>query len=342
MSKALLWRGDDVVGIDNFNDYYPRKCKEFNVDLVRLVSGDLSLTLDRSEVEPVFEKIAGYQEKTANAAGSFAFFEADVVDYKSLEDIFSNVHFDAVVHLAAMTGVPLSTEKPQVYTQVNVDGTVNLLKLSVETGVKKFLFGSSSSVYGNREDKKVKEEDDVTKAVSIYGATKVAGEVLSHAYSQIFDVSVVVARIFGPIYGPLQRPYGMLHQRAINYLHNGKKLKICGKHGLETAKDATYIDDEVDGILKCLNHNCDFEIFNIGTSNPLPIKTWLDAIGKAYGKEAGYEVVDVDKADVVSSADISKARKVLGYNPRMDMYEGVKRQVEVFKLMPSWYQKMEV
>jgi len=341
LARTLLWRGDDVVGIDNFHDYYDRRCKEFNVDLVNM-AGRHSVVFNSDEVvKPVYDTLAGHHGNQNEQRGSYTFITGDIVDFELLQKMFIEHKFDAVIHLGAMAGVPYSKKKPRLYSNVNVTGTVNLLELSKDHGVKKFLFASSSSVYGNREDRKVREEDDVLKAVSVYGATKVAGEVLCHSFYQMFGLSIGVIRIFGPIYGPLQRAYGMLHQRTINYVHNDKTLQIYGRYGLETAKDSTYIEDEIQGLVKALDTPFGFEIFNLGTSDPQPLRVWLDAVSKAHGKEIKMEIVDVDKADVTASADISKARNMLGYAPKFDQYEGVRRQVEVFNLMPEWYKTME-
>ncbi len=345
LARALLWQGYDVVAVDNFNFYYPRKCKEFNVDLIRLAAGNEPQWFSRDDLRDPFALLKQYFEKgfgsVVSSVGTFVFYEMDFADNDALAGVFGKHSFDAIVHLGAMGGVPYSTKDPRLYTEVNVVGTVNLLTLAKDQGVAKFLFASSSSVYGNREKEKVLETDDVTNAMSVYGASKVAGEVLCHAFHQIYGLKVGVIRIFGPVYGPLQRPYGMLHQRAINYVFNEKRLSIYGRNGLETAKDSTYIDDEVRGFLQCLQSDFDFEIFNLGTSHPLPIRVWFDAITKASGKEVLYDVVEVDKADVISSADIGKAREILGYEPQVSMEEGVRRQVEVFKTMPLWYQQME-
>ncbi|EKD95969.1 MAG: hypothetical protein ACD_24C00236G0008 [uncultured bacterium] len=342
VSRALIWRGDNVVGIDNFNDYYQRNCKEFNVDLIHLTAQKSPQIFSESELRLVFKKLEEfYPVRKEDKIGNFVFYEGDITDFTFLQNLFEKEKFDAVIHLAAMAGVPYSTKNPRIYAYVNVDGTTNLLTLSKDYAVKKFVFGSSSSVYGNREDKKVTEQDDVSKAVSVYGASKVAGEVLCHAFSVIFGLPVIIDRIFGPIYGPLQRPYGMFHQRAINYTFNNRKIEVYGRHGLKTSKDSTYIDDQVDGLLACLDSNYAFDVFNIGTSEPLQIQTWLEAIETAFSKKPEVEVVEVDTADVVSSADISKAQKMLNYNPKMNMYEGVKRQVDVFNLMPEWYKTME-
>ena len=272
--------------------------------------------------------------------GYFNFIEGDIVNHDFLEYLFTKEKFDAVVHLAAMAGVPLSTKNPRLYTSVNVDGTMNLLNIAKETGAKKFVFGSSSSVYGNRDDKKVTEGDNVMNAVSPYGATKVAGEVLCHAASVVFNLPVTIDRIFGPIYGPLQRPYGMLMQRAINYTYNNRRIQIYGRRGMDSAKDSTYIDDQVTGLLLCLDHQSPFDVFNIGTSDPKSIRDWFTAIEKVMGKPVPHEVVEADKGDVASSADISKAKRVLGYNPKATLEEGIRRQVEVFTAMPEWYKTM--
>ena len=312
------------------------------MDLTRLSDLQAPQIFEESEIRPVFDKLEDYYGgKKEDKPGTFTFYEGDITDYDFLNGLFEKEKPEAVIHLAAMAGVPYSTKNPRIYTYVNVDGTTNLLTLSKDYNIRKFVFGSSSSVYGNREDKKVTEQDDVSKAVSVYGASKVAGEVICHAFNVIFGLPVVIDRIFGPIYGPLQRPYGMFHQRAVNYTYNGKKIKVYGKYGLKTAKDSTYIDDQVEGILECLDSNFLFDVFNTGTSEPLQIQTWIESVETAFGKKLEAEVVEVDTSDVVSSADISKAQKMLNYSPKMNMYEGVKRQVDVFKLMPEWYKTME-
>ncbi|NCT55760.1 NAD-dependent epimerase/dehydratase family protein [bacterium] len=342
VARALLWRGDDVVGLDNFNFYYPRNCKEFHVDLCHKASGRKTHYFSGETIDPVYKKLKGYFDgKKAKEPGQFSFYEADITNYEFLEYIFTREKPDAVIHLAAMAGVPFSTKQPRVYSSVNVDGTTNLLNLCKEVGTNKFIFASSSSVYGDMGGGLVTEKDDVTRAVSIYGATKVAGESISHAAHAIYGINCVNIRIFGPIYGPLQRPYGMFLPRAINFIRNNKIMQIYGRKGLETAKDSTYIDDLVDGLLLALDSDVKFDVFNIGTQNPQSIQQWLDAVEKAYGEPVKYKIVDVDVADVASSASIAKARKILGYSPKATLEEGVKRQVEVFKMMPEWYQTMD-
>ena len=221
ISRALIRRGDDVISLDNFNEYYPRECKEFNVDLVNMLA-DLPVKTKLSDIQPVFDKLESYYaDSKTGKKGSFKFYEADIVDDQQINDIFKTNDIDAVIHLAAWAGVPMSIEKPIVYAKANVVGTVNLLDACRNFGVKKFIFGSSSSVYGNRGGGKVVEEDDVMRAFSPYGATKVAGEVLCHASSVVYGIDIAINRIFGPVYGPLQRTYGMFMQRAIYLAYNG-------------------------------------------------------------------------------------------------------------------------
>lgn len=341
LARRLVWHGYNVVGIDNLHHYYLKECKEYNLDLINLASKKEPIFFKIEELENVYTKLKSYHADEISDMGGFKFYKGDIVDCDFLQRLFNENKFDAIVHLAAMAGVPLSTKNPHLYTEVNVDGTNNLLDLAQKNGVKKFVFGSSSSVYGNREDGKVKEDDNITKTLSIYGATKTAGEAMCHAYHNLFGMDVVIARIFGPIYGPFQRPFGMFHQRAINYTYNNRSLEIYGKRGLETAKDSTYIDDTISGLLLCLQRDLKFEIFNIGTSDPKPIKIWIDSVERAMKQKVKFEVKESDKADVVSSADISKAQSILGYSPYMNMQEGVSRQVEIFNAMPERYKKMQ-
>ena len=340
VSRALIRRGDDVIGLDNFNEYYPRECKEFNVDLINILAG-LPVKNNLAEIQTVFDKLESYYTDSAiSKKGSFKFYEADITDTEKINDIFKTNNIDAVIHLAAWGGVPMSIEKPLIYANANVMGTVALLDACRNFGVKKFVFGSSSSVYGNRDGKTVTEEDDVMHTVSPYGATKVAGEALCHAASIVYGIDIVVNRIFGPVYGPFQRTYGMFIQRAINYAYNQKEISIYGSKGLESAKDSTYIDDQVDGFLRMLDYKTKFDIFNIGTANPQPIKLWIEIIEKTLGS-VKYKLVEADRGDVASSSNIDKAKKLLGYEPKMNMEEGIRRQVEIFKLMPEWYKTME-
>ncbi len=343
LARALIRRGHTIVGIDNFNFYYDRACKEWNVNLIDLIAGKdprYNVGGKEEELRAVFRLLEGYDVVARVGGGSFSFYEGDITNAGFIETVFSLHQYDAVIHLAAMAGVPYSAKMPGLYVAVNVDGTALLLEASRRHEVARFIFGSSSSVYGNREREYVDEEDVLTP-VSVYGASKVAGEALCRAYALTFRINVAVIRIFGPIYGPLQRPHGMVQQRLINYAFNNKEFQVYGRHGLDTAKDATYIDDEVDGFLKVLDYSGPFDVFNIGTAHPHPLREWVEIVQEISGKKIIVRVVDKDETDVIANANISKAVRVLGYAPRFNPQEGIRRQIEVFKAMPKWYQEMK-
>lgn len=340
LSRELIRRGDDVVGIDNFNDYYPRECKEFNNDLTRLEAGYPPGMYDEETVRTILDKLHSYRElQKVDNTGEYYFEEGDITDKEFLEQLFDKYEIDAVVHLAAMAGVPYSLKKPSTYADVNVTGTVNLLEIARKKDLKKFIFGSSSSVYGGRTDVPFKEDDDVTRPISTYAATKRMGELICYTYHYLYNIPVVSVRIFGPIYGPLQRFYGMAAQRFIKQVHQGKPITVYGDGSM--GRDSTYIDDEIDGIIKCLDSDIDYGIINIGTGDPVTVMDLANNIIELFGKG---EITHLEKPPTevpVTFADISKAKELLGYEPKVSFKEGIKRQVEVFNMMPEWYKNME-
>ncbi|OGC64530.1 hypothetical protein A2326_03980 [candidate division WWE3 bacterium RIFOXYB2_FULL_41_6] len=346
ISRALINRGDDVIGIDNFDDYYPRKSKEFNLDLVYLIAEGSVKYLPENETMPVFEKINSFLQadtrlRSRDIKGKFVFEEGNMIDEGFVRKSFEKNKPDAVIHLAAKAGVPSSLRDPTGYVKTNMVGTANIIEACRDLGIKKFVFGSSSTVYGNREDRKIHEDDDILHPESPYGATKVGGEIFCYTASKVYGIKTTVCRIIGPIYGPLQRQYGMFMQRAINFTFNDREISIYGKKGLETSKNSTYIDDLVYGLLLCLDYDKNFDVFNIGSGEAQKISDWIGEIEKAMGKKVKYTVVEADKGDVGSSVDIAKAQKILGYNPAMQLSQGVKRQVETFLLMPDWYKNQK-
>lgn len=339
LSRALVNRGDEVVGIDNFDSYYPQKAKEFNLDLVRLAAGQDSVSFQESELSPVYVKLQEFSQFQPEVVGSFKFFELDIRSYDGLKQLFGSERFDQVVHLAAMAGVPRSLDNPRLYTEVNVDGTVNLLDLSVKYDIKKFVFASSSSVYGGREDVPFKESDDVSKPISPYAATKRMAELMCFTFHYLHKLPVIIARIFGPVYGPLQRPYGMAAQRFIRQVFHDKPMTVYGNGDM--GRDSTYIDDEVDGIIRCLDSDIGFDIFNIGAGKPVTVLEVVDHVKGLFGK-GGIVHVDQPLTEVpITFADISKAKQLLGYAPKVSFSDGLRRQFEVFQLMPDWYKSLE-
>jgi UDP-glucuronate 4-epimerase len=340
VARELLARGDDVVIIDNFHEYYPRKAKEFNLDLIRLWCGQKVEKSNENEIVPVFEKFKEfYNWNKSSKKGKMFFFEGDIRDRGLLKKIFSKHKIDKVMHLAAMAGVDLSVSEPYLYTDVNVLGTVALLDECLKNNVKKFVFGSSSSVYGSRNKIPFYEEDDTNEPCSPYAATKRMSEILNHTYHELYGISIINARIFGPIYGPLQRPYRMINQRFINKAYHGEKLPIYGD-GKEGGRDTTYVDDEVDGLLKCLDSDIDFGTINIGSGKVVTPIEVAESVIKFIGK-GEIDLQPRPKGEApITYADTKLAKKLLDFSAKWDFENGLKRQIEVFLLMPKWYKKM--
>ncbi len=340
VARELLSRGDNVVLIDNFHDYYSRKAKEFNLDLIRLWCKEILEDINEEEIFPVFEKFKEfYNWKEVGNFGKMFFYEGDIRDVDLLKKIFSENKIDKVMHLAAMAGVELSVTEPHLYTDVNVLGTVALLDRCVESNVKKFVFGSSSSVYGSRNKIPFFEEDDTDKPCSPYAATKRMSEIMNYTYHELYGLSIINARIFGPIYGPLQRPFRMVNQRFINKAYHNEKLPIFGD-GKEGGRDATYIDDEIEGLICCLDCDIDFDTINIGSGKVVTPLEVAQCVIKILG-QGEIEFTARPKGEVpITYADVRKAKELLGFQAQWDFEEGLKRQVEIFLLMPDWYKDM--
>lgn len=341
LCRELLSRGDDVFGCDNFHKYYPRKCKEFNVDLINLASSEKKLQFfKKDEVSNAYESLLQYETgKPKNVkAGKFTFLEGDITNYDFLKSLFEKEVFDTVVHLAAMAGVPSSIKEPRLYTSVNVDGTVNLLNLSVENKISNFVFASSSSVYGNLKETPFSEGNVENKPVSPYAATKLAGEILCYTFHHNFNLPVTCLRFF-TVYGPLQRPYGMVIQRFLNQALHNVPLTVYGDGSM--ARDYTYITDTVSGIISACDKKLDYEIINLGNSNPVKLTDLIKYIEESLGMKIEVKHLDKPSTEVdITYADISKAKKLLGYDPKTDIKEGIKRQVEILKIMPDWYKNL--
>ncbi|MDP3766170.1 MAG: GDP-mannose 4,6-dehydratase [Nanoarchaeota archaeon] len=293
-AKELVNKGNDVIGIDNFNDYYSPKFKENNIK-------DLKIRL--------------YRE--------------DIRNYDKLKNIFAENKIDKIVHLAAMVGVRPSIENPFIYEEVNVRGTLNLLELAKQNNIKKFIFASSSSVYGNRDKTPFSEEDTTNSPISPYAATKKSGELICHAYNSLYKMPIVCLRFF-TVYGPCGRP-DMAPYKFVDRIAHGKEIEMYGDGS--TRRDYTYIADVVSGILKSVDLNVNYEIINLGCGNPVKLKDFISVIEKNLGKKAKIARKEMQPGDVKQTyADISKARKLLGYAPKTKLGEGM-------KIFCEWYAK---
>ncbi len=301
VAEALLKQGKRVVGVDNFCDFYAPDIKYRNIEKV--------------------------QRNTA-----FSLLEIDIRDEGALREAFENFQLDAVIHLAAMAGVRPSIEQPGLYNEVNISGTINVLETMKTFGVKKFIFASSSSVYGNNKKVPFAETNNVDKAISPYAATKKAGEVIAHTYHHLYNMDMALLRFF-TVYGERQRPDLAIH-KFTRMISEGKTIPFYGDG--TTRRDYTYIADIVDGVLKSLNyvqtHEKVYEILNLGESRTISLKKMVKTIENALGKKAIIDRQPMQAGDVEQTyADITKAKELIDYNPQMDFEDGIARFVE-------WYQ----
>lgn len=292
----LLQRGEEVVVVDDFNDYYSPKLKWRN--------------LAQALKKPKFHLEQG-----------------DIRDFPFLERVFKRYPIKLVVHLAARAGVRPSVEDPLLYEEVNGLGTTNLLELCRRFKVSKFVYGSSSSVYGYSNKVPFSEDDCSDRPASPYAATKRANELICHAYHHLFGIKVVCLRFF-TVYGPRQRPEMAIH-KFTRLIDQGLEIPVYGDGS--SKRDYTYIDDIIQGVLAAIDKDFDYEIFNLGESQVTDLLTLIKLIEVHLGKKAKLKFLPFQPGDVpITYADISKAKKLLGYKPCVPIEEGIKRFI-------SWY-----
>ncbi|MEY2485684.1 MAG: UDP-glucuronate 4-epimerase [Verrucomicrobiota bacterium] len=293
--ERLLGEGHSVAIADDFNDFYDPKIK--------------------------WENIAGVQKDVP-------VHRVDLRDSAGVRNLFHVQKFDTVVHLAARAGVRPSILQPQLYYDTNVNGTLHVLEAARVTGVERFIFASSSSVYGICPSVSFSESFHLTQTISPYAATKIAGEFLCSTYSHLYGIRVVALRYF-TVYGPRQRPDLAIHQFA-RRIHEGLPIDQFGDG--TTRRDYTYIDDIIQGTVAALKYGGPmFDIFNLGESETIQLKDLIAAIEKALGKKAKINRLPEQPGDVpLTCADISKAKKMLGYNPKTSLAEGLPRFVDWF------------
>ncbi|MCU6600459.1 GDP-mannose 4,6-dehydratase [Peribacillus frigoritolerans] len=300
LCDTLIKQGHNVFNIDNFNDYYDVKIKRANVS-----------------------------HHINNP--SYTLIETDIRDFDSLEQIFSDNRIDLVVHLAAMAGVRPSIENPLLYEDVNVRGTINLLDLCKKYKVTKFIFASSSSVYGNNKSAPFSETDVVDFAISPYAATKKSGEIVGHVYHHLYNIDMILLRFF-TVYGPRQRPDLAIH-KFTNLISQGMELPFYGDG--QTSRDYTYIDDIISGIVNSIHYieenNNVYEIINLGGSQTISLSEMLLTIENGLGIQAKINRMSYQPGDVERThADITKAKRLIGYNPSIKFIDGIKEFI-------SWY-----
>ena len=260
---------------------------------------------------------------------NFKLYEADIFDAEALRHIFDENQFDAIVHLAARAGVRPSLEQPKLYAETNINGTLNLLESARNYGVKQFVFGSSSSVYGDNKKVPFAESDPIVSPISPYAATKAAGELLCHTYSHLYDVRTVCLRFF-TVYGARQRP-DLAIRKFSQLITDGAPIPVFGDG--TTRRDYTYIDDIISGVRAAIDYEeTAHEIFNLGESQTVELRYLIELLEKNLNVRAIIDRRPMQSGDVAQTfADISKAQKLLNYQPQTKIEDGIKKFVEWFR-----------
>jgi UDP-glucuronate 4-epimerase len=289
----LLAEGREVVGLDNFDPFYPEEQKRRNL-------------------------------VAAQASPRFRLVRADIRDAKAVERAFAEGRFDGVVHLAALAGVRPSIERPALYADVNVNGTTVLLEAACRHGNPRFVFASSSSVYGEREDGPFRETDPIERPISPYAATKRAGELLAHTFHHTHRLQVTCVRIF-TAYGPRQRPDLAIRAFADRMLR-GDPIPVYGDGS--SLRDFTFVGDLVEGLVRALDRDLGFRILNLGAGQPVVLRDVIHALERALGIQARIDWLPRQTGDVTRTwADTTAAREALGYAPSTPLDAGIARFV---------------
>jgi len=287
-----------VTVVDDFNDFYDP-------------------TIKRQNIRPHL------------ANPSYRLAEADIRDRAALESVFAGQDFDCIVHLAARAGVRPSLSQPELYAETNINGTLNLLELARLRSIKQFVFGSSSSVYGINAKLPFSEDDPVRQPISPYAATKTAGELLCHTYSHLYGLRCICLRFF-TVYGPRQRPDLAIHKFA-SLISSGQPIPVFGDG--TTRRDYTYIDDIIAGVLAAIDFDAsDYEVINLGESRTVELRELISLLERELDANAVIERLPPQPGDVPQTfADITKARRILGYDPKIQIEEGIRRFTEWFR-----------
>jgi len=297
LCEKLLSLGSKIICIDSFDDFYNPAIKEDNI----------------SEV---------------TGSSHFKLYRSDITNPTQMEKIFSENSIDMVIHLAARAGVRPSIEKPLLYEKVNILGTINLLECCKKYNISKFIFASSSSVYGGNKKIPFSEKDNVDHPISPYAATKKAGELICYTYYDLYKISIYCFRFF-TVYGPRQRPEMAIHKFTRRIL-GGEEIEIYGDGS--SSRDYTYIDDVISGITKSLNMVKGFEIINLGNSKTVKLIDLIRLIEITTGEKGNLKFTKSQPGDVfITYADIRKARKMLKYFPETNIEEGLIKFVKWYK-----------
>jgi nucleoside-diphosphate-sugar epimerase len=306
VSAMLLEQGARVVGLDNMNDYYDVRVKASRL-------------------------------KSLKAYKHFVFIKADIENNAALAKVFKKYRFDAVMNLAARAGVRYSMQNPHVYMTTNGDGTLNLLECCRAYSVKKFVLASTSSLYAGQK-MPFREDLPVNTPISPYAASKKAAEVMAYTYHYLYGIDVSVLRYF-TVYGPAGRP-DMSVFRFIKWIDEGKPIELFGDGS--QSRDFTYVDDVAVGSIKALK-KVGYQVINLGGNDPHDLNEMIALIEKALGKKAGRRRFAFHKTDIKATwADIAKAKKILGWAPKIGLTQGIDKTVAWYLANKEWVSKIKV
>lgn len=297
LAERLLRESHQITILDDFNNYYDPALKRANVEIVR-------------------------------RAGPAEAIEGDIRDTALTAELMQCLKPDCIVHLAARAGVRPSLEEPLLYEQVNVGGTTVLLEAARRAGVPKFVFASSSSIYGIANRVPFSEEDLLNLPISPYAATKIAGEKICYTYSHLYGMQVVCLRFF-TVFGPRQRP-DLAIRKFMQRIEAGVPIPVFGDGSM--GRDYTFVEDTVAGIRAAIDYQCTYDVFNLGNSHPVLLHEMISTLEQALGRAAIIDRQPVQPGDVpITFADISKAQRLLGYAPLTPFSEGIRRMVAWYK-----------
>ena len=298
--ELLIKDGNTILGVDNMNDAYDLRMKEYRLNNLQTMDG-------------------------------FTFQKLDISD-KSIVDYFKGKNFDGVINLAAWAGVRASVKNPWIYVESNMTGTLNMLELCRQTGTRKFIVASTSSIYGDDPPYPTPESASSSEPLQPYAASKKGAEAMAHAYHHLYDIDVTVLRFF-TVYGPAGRPDLALF-RFVQWISEGRPVRVNGDG--EQSRGFTYIDDIGRGIILALKP-VGFEIINLGGHEVITINNLIKLVEDVVGKKAIVRYGPADPADMRSNwADVTKAGELLGWEPRFNLREGVKRLVEWYNAEREW------
>lgn len=300
-TEKLLREGHEVIGIDNFDPFYDRSIKQQNM---RSFVGNTG----------------------------FHFLELDLANASELEEQLAPFSPEVIVHLAGKAGVRPSIEMPHDYTRANITATQNLLELMRKRAIRKLVFASSSSVYGNTKEIPFREDMDVSFPISPYAFTKKACELVNYTYHSLYQLDIINLRFF-TVFGPRQRPDLAIH-KFTKLILNQEEIPMFGTG--DSSRDYTYFEDTVSGVYQAvqyvLAHEGVYETFNLGNNTPVKLRDMIAAIEKATGQKANIKQLPMQAGDVdITYADISKAQRLLDYNPQYSFEEGVQNFVDWYR-----------